>query len=114
MSKRINDRNPHFGNNVKILRKQYNISQGELAVALGVGSEYGPQVVSAWENNYREPTFNTLTKIADYFGVSTDFLLGRVRSPFRDRAEQLIIRAEENIKEEDKERLLALIKLYVE
>lgn len=35
----------------------------------------------AWENRGTVPSGNTLTKIADYFHVSTDYLLGRTDDP---------------------------------
>ncbi|MDE6849861.1 MAG: helix-turn-helix transcriptional regulator [Clostridia bacterium] len=35
------------------------------------------RLISYWENNKRECDFETLKKIADYFAVSCDYLLGR-------------------------------------
>lgn len=60
--------------NVKIkeLRKSYNISQVELAKALGVSK----QCVSNWENDNIQPSVEMLIRIANYFHVKTDYLLG--------------------------------------
>ena len=47
--------------------------QRELADKLGT---YKNAIVR-WENGYRVPDFDTLIKIADFFDVSLDVLLGR-------------------------------------
>lgn len=41
-----------------------------------------PQVISRYELEQTEPDFATLTKLAEYFGVSVDYLLGR--TDYRD------------------------------
>lgn len=33
--------------------------------------------VSLWENGLRQPSYQTLVRLADVYGVTTDFLLGR-------------------------------------
>lgn len=48
-------------------------SQVEIANELSVTK----QTVSNWENNNIQPSVDMLVKIADYFGVSTDYLLER-------------------------------------
>lgn len=59
------------------LRKKTRLTQDQLADAIGVQCRtYG-----SWERGEREPDFVTLCKIADYFGVSTDYLLGRTDTP---------------------------------
>ena len=55
------------------LRSEKALSRKELAECLGVSV----RLISYWENNQRECDFNMLIKIADYFGVSIDYLLGR-------------------------------------
>ncbi|WP_122640495.1 helix-turn-helix domain-containing protein [Romboutsia sp. Marseille-P6047] len=64
-----------FGDILKTLRKEKNISGKELAEALKVhkGS------ISNWETNRRSPDKEMLNKIAEYFGVSVDYLLGRTK-----------------------------------
>ena len=63
-----------FAENLKKLRKEKGLSQEEIAAKLNVvGRTYG-----SWERNEREPDFSTLCKIADFFNVSTDYILGRV------------------------------------
>lgn len=60
-----------FGDVVKKLRINQNISQVELAKKLGVSK----QTVSNWENNNIQPSIDMLTKVAEYFSVTTDYLL---------------------------------------
>lgn len=58
--------------NIKNLRKLRNLSQVELAERLHVSK----QCVSNWENDNIMPSVEMLVRIANYFGVSTDYLLG--------------------------------------
>ncbi len=60
--------------NIKIreLRASYNMSQVELAKALGVSK----QCVSNWENDNIQPSIEMLVKLANFFHVKTDYLLG--------------------------------------
>ena len=57
----------------KLLRKEKGISQVQLAEALNVSKA----CISMIEIGKNEPTANTLIRYADFFGCSTDFLLGR-------------------------------------
>ena len=57
------------------LREEKGMQQKELAKALNIGSSR----LSHYENNRREIDNETLVKIADYFSVTTDFLLGRTK-----------------------------------
>ncbi|MBQ6696941.1 MAG: helix-turn-helix transcriptional regulator [Lachnospiraceae bacterium] len=62
-----------LGSKIICLRKQKNICQKELAIYLHVSIS----TISNYENDVHEPDLPTLVKLADYFDVSTDFLLGR-------------------------------------
>ena len=57
---------------IKLLRQKKGISQVELASSLGVTK----QSISNWENDNIMPSIEMLVKLAEYFNVSTDFLLG--------------------------------------
>lgn len=57
---------------IKKLRKNYNMSQVELANKLGVTK----QCVSNWENDNILPSIEMLLKISKLFNVTTDYLLG--------------------------------------
>ncbi len=57
--------------NIKRLRMANNLTQVELAADLGVSK----QCVSNWENDYIQPSIEMLIRLAQYFKVSTDYLL---------------------------------------
>ena len=59
---------------LKELRKKRNISQLKLAMDLDMNQNS----ISRYENMEREADYATLIKLADYFNVSIDYLLGRV------------------------------------
>lgn len=61
-----------IGNRIKTLRAERRLTQGQLALALGVT----PQAVSRWELAYSYPDLELLPAIAEFFSVSTDYLLG--------------------------------------
>ena len=58
--------------NIRMLRQARNLSQVDLAKALNVTK----QSVSNWENDNIQPSIDMLTRLADFFSVSTDYLLG--------------------------------------
>lgn len=57
---------------IKKLRTACGITQVQLAKALGVTK----QSVSNWENDNIQPSIDMLIRLADYFKVSTDYMLG--------------------------------------
>lgn len=62
-----------FAERLLDLRKEKNISQATLAKFLDVSDA----VICYWETDRSEPTAPNLVKIADFFDVSVDYLLGR-------------------------------------
>ena len=62
-----------IGKKIKELRELKGSTQEDLAKFLGVA----PQTVYKYEKNINEPDLETTSKIADYFGISVDELLGR-------------------------------------
>lgn len=58
---------------LKALREKKEMSQAELASVLDVAQ----QTVASWEKSKSSPNYDLLQKIADFFNVSTDELLGR-------------------------------------
>lgn len=62
-----------FGQRLRELRTGKDMTQLTLAHLLNVDRT----TVVNWECGKREPDFEMLIKIADYFGVTCDFLLGR-------------------------------------
>jgi len=62
-----------FADRLKECRKNMSKTQREVAIDLGI-TESGYQ---NYELGNREPNHETTVKIADYFGMSVDYLLGR-------------------------------------
>lgn len=62
-----------FKNRLVKLRKELNLTQEELAKKIG----YTRTAISAWEIGRNEPSYDDVIKIADFFNVSIDYLLGK-------------------------------------
>ena len=61
-----------FGTTLRNLRKSHNLTQKELGTRIGLSKT----VVSKYENGMGYPTFDVLILLADYFHITTDYLLG--------------------------------------
>jgi transcriptional regulator with XRE-family HTH domain len=68
-----------FAKRLKQLRTHYGITQEDLAAAIGVSRA----TVAGYEapSKKREPDFEVVCRLADFFGVSADYLLGRTDDP---------------------------------
>lgn len=55
------------------LRKNKKVTQKDVADYLGISRV----AYTNYENEMRKPDFNTLSKLADYFDVTVDYMLGR-------------------------------------
>ncbi|MEI0738741.1 helix-turn-helix transcriptional regulator [Paenibacillus sp. JTLBN-2024] len=65
------------GNRIAELRDQRGWTQEELAQSIGITRA----ALSHYEKNRRKPDFEILTKLADKFEVSIDYLIGRTNQP---------------------------------
>ena len=63
----------NVGDRIRKLREQEGISREQFAQSIGI--TYA--ALSKYETSKRQLDFETLIKIADYFEVTTDYLLGR-------------------------------------
>lgn len=63
----------NFAKIFKMLRQERNLSQQELAERMNISKS----TVGMYEQGKREPNFETLEMIADFFNVDTDYLIGR-------------------------------------
>ncbi len=61
-----------FAERLKELRTEKGVGQEKLADTL----EVSHGTISLWENGLREPKLSNLVRIAQYFGVSIDYLAG--------------------------------------
>lgn len=62
-----------FGERLKSLRKEKNMLQKDLADLLKIS----PSTIGMYEQGRRDPDTETIKFLADYFNVSTDYLLGK-------------------------------------
>lgn len=60
--------------NLKKLREKKKVTQ----VRLSIAAEVSQETISAYESGKSFPSVETLIKIADFLGTSTDYLLGRI------------------------------------
>lgn len=61
-----------FGKNLKYLRLIKGLTQEEFGEKIG----YAKTTIAGWENNRYQPDIDTMIKIAKFFNVSMDVLLG--------------------------------------
>ncbi len=61
-----------FGERLKALRNEKNIGQNKLAEHLGLSNAS----ISYWETGKQEPCAEAIFKLAVYFDVTADYLLG--------------------------------------
>lgn len=69
----------YLGERLAHLRKEKGLSQAELARLLGLGQS----TIAMYEKNRRTPDPATLERLADFFHVSVDYLLGRTGRSLR-------------------------------
>ena len=65
-----------FGSRLAKYRKEKGLTQEELAEQLHIS----PQAVSKWENDISTPDLDTIIKLSEIYGMSTDELLGKQKS----------------------------------
>ncbi len=78
-----------FGANLAAIRAEKKVSQAEVAAYIGL-------TVAAYQNyetGRREAGYDTIVKLADFYGVTTDYLLGR--EPQKDPFAELSLCAED-------------------
>lgn len=62
----------YFGDKLKAIRKAKQITQGELAIRLGVSTA----IIAAYEQGKSYPSVAVLIKICEVLNASADYLLG--------------------------------------
>lgn len=86
-----------FANRITSLRKEKGLSQKEVAISLGVSQA----LLSHYEKGVRECGLDFVVSCADFFGVTTDYLLGRQDSKYgllnEDEKYRLLDTADEKI-----------------
>ena len=64
----------NFGNKLKSLRIEKNMTCAAVAFAVGLTKN----AITNYESGIREPSLATLKRLCDLFDVSADYLIGRV------------------------------------
>lgn len=81
------------------LRRKHRMTQRQMAAKIGVSqSNYG-----RYESGLRQPDGATLIKIADEFGVSIDYLIGRCDTPYYVYSGEALAPAPESVLDETTE-----------
>lgn len=88
-------------NRLKQLREEKKLFQSDLAKHLGVSIT----AITYYENEKRDMSPDTIIKLANYFGVSTDYLLGKsdIRNPEKIKLDEMEIAFASGIKGLNKE-----------
>lgn len=74
-----------FSETLKLLRHKNNITQSELAKSLGISRS----AIGMYESGVREPDFETLEAIADYFNVDMNKLIGKKQTLITDTSDEV-------------------------
>ena len=91
-------------NRIKSLRKAKKITQKQLGDVLGVAES----TISMYESGNRQPDVDTMRKIADYFNVTIDYLIGgeNISSSDKDELDEKIIKIFGSLSEADQAQIL--------
>ncbi len=90
--------------NLKELRLSKNLKQKDISSRLNITV----QSYSLYEREEREPDFETLIRIADFFDVSIDYLLGRINKKETTPANSVIEHTTFDIKDDEKALIITL------
>lgn len=71
-----------YGKFLKNERVSRKLSQEQLAKEIGITQ----QAISFYENNVNEPSISICERLADFYGISIDELIGRDKIPQRKNA----------------------------
>lgn len=106
-----------IGDTIKKLRKENKLTQEQLGEAIGVSK----MAISYFEKGKKAPGRESIEKIADYFHVTTDYLLGRTDSIKPSTNQHAIITEEgknimaiiENLPTEERKKAWEQLEMYV-
>lgn len=98
-----------FGDILKELLERHGMTQRDFSQILGIT----PAALGNYIHNKREPDFNILLKISDYFNVSTDFLLNHKTSTSLDHNEDVLLNIYRSLTPEQKEFYIEQGKIFI-
>lgn len=97
---------------IRELRKQRRLSQTDLAKQIHVSQA----TVTSWETGRADPSSSALNALADFFGVSSDYLLGRTDQPTSDneltKNQKLIAYSiDPDVSDEERKDIIEMVKI---
>ena len=99
-----------LGENLRDILELHSLTQKELAAKLAIT----PSALGNYIQGTREPDYSTLIKIADYFHVTTDFLLGhKVKEDTLTHNEELLLHLFRTLNREQQEFYLEQGKIFI-
>lgn len=100
----------YLGKKLRSLLEEKGLSQKDLAEKLHIA----PSTLGNYVNDLREPDFNTLRLFADYFQVSTDFLLDHPHEKSNCLLDDQLLRIFHKMKGRDKQIYLKQGKVFLQ
>ncbi len=85
-----------FSDKLRTLIEDRNFTQKRVALDLNIA----PSTMGGYVQGSSEPDFATLVRIAEYFNVSTDYLLGKPSDKTTDADEEELLRIYRSMKED--------------
>lgn len=101
----------NFSNTLRTLIEDRHLTQKEIASSVGIAQN----TLSSYINGKRQPDLQMLCLLAEYFNVSTDYLLGYIPSTSALSAEQLqLIEISKKLSETRMKKLVQIAKILSE
>lgn len=109
---------------LKKARDEAGLKQIDAAEKLGISNG----TLSGYERDYRDPDTDVLNKMAELYGVTVDYLLGRSDDPKVNRSDKNVVKGNEiidflndgevtykgsSLSKEDKERVIEMLKIML-
>jgi len=97
-----------IGERLRKLRKANNLTQEQVAAYLNVAKS----TISQYENNINEPDLETIIRLADWYDVTLDYMMGRELYPLPANPEELAPILRERLTDDELEYLQDSLELY--
>lgn len=99
-----------FSKRLRNLRENKGVNQEKLGAILGLSAS----TIGMYEQGRRQPDNDTLIKMADFFGVSVDYLLGKTEvknyiNPYDDELEEVLFSKAKDLTDDEKKAVLSVI-----
>lgn len=98
-----------FGDNLRKLIEERDFTQKELAKQLNIA----PSTLGSYVQNVREPDFSTLKLFANFFNVSTDYLLDYSTKEISSNLENELLRIFRSLTEEQQHICIEQCKVFM-